>query len=378
MVFGVYLWTLFLFVSISAQDFKTIQDGIEYAELERTIDKAPVRMNLLRLDLTKVRLDVMHAMDSAIGTEKTSSIAARHGALAAINAGFFRLDTSIFAGDAAGVLKIDRKIVSEPYANRVALFINNKPAQTEVVIDHFTNQHSIEIKKQRIQISGLNRERKTDEIIIYTPFFFRTTLTNPDGVEIVVRKNKIRQILDRKGSSEIPADGFVISASGKMRDEILKSAKLGLKVRWLETFTNKMIPNGRIPAEDVNKTYSTFEDVTNGVPQLIKDGKIEITWEQEKTSKAFVETRHPRTAVAKLKDGKFLMITVDGRSESSGGIGLEDLAKLLLEFGATDAMNLDGGGSTTMFLDGKVVSKPSDKEGERRVSDAILVFPRKK
>jgi exopolysaccharide biosynthesis protein len=67
------------------------------------------------------------------------------------------------------------------------------------------------------------------------------------------------------------------------------------------------------------------------------------------------------------------MIAVDGRSESSGGIGLYDLANYLLELGATDAMNLDGGGSTTMFLDGKVVNHPSDKEGERKVSDAILV-----
>ena len=121
----------------------------------------------------------------------------------------------------------------------------------------------------------------------------------------------------------------------------------------------------------------TAEDITNGVPQLIKDGKIDITWEQEKTTKSFVETRHPRTAVAKLKDGKFLMITVDGRSESSGGIGLQDLAGYLLSLGAIDAMNLDGGGSTTMFLDGKVVNHPSDKEGERKVSDAILVTLRK-
>ena len=72
------------------------------------------------------------------------------------------------------------------------------------------------------------------------------------------------------------------------------------------------------------------------------------------------------------------MITVDGRSESSGGIGLADLASLLLELGAVDAMNLDGGGSTTMFLDGKIVNKPSDKERERKVSDALLVFPRGK
>jgi exopolysaccharide biosynthesis protein len=120
------------------------------------------------------------------------------------------------------------------------------------------------------------------------------------------------------------------------------------------------------------------EDIVGGVPQLIKDGRIDITWEQEKTTKAFVETRHPRTAVAKLKDGKFLMITVDGRSESSGGIGLQDLAEYLLSLGATDAMNLDGGGSTTMYLDGKVVNHPSDKEGERKISDAILVTPRKR
>ena len=72
------------------------------------------------------------------------------------------------------------------------------------------------------------------------------------------------------------------------------------------------------------------------------------------------------------------MITVDGRSESSGGIRLDDLAELLLKLGAIDAMNLDGGGSTTMFLNGKVVNSPSDKEGERKVGDAILVFPRKK
>jgi exopolysaccharide biosynthesis protein len=125
--------------------------------------------------------------------------------------------------------------------------------------------------------------------------------------------------------------------------------------------------------------FPTAEDIVGGFPQLIKNGRIEITWQQEKSSKEFVETRHPRTAVAKLKDGKFLMVTVDGRQAGySVGMNLNELAAFLLELGATDAMNLDGGGSTTMFLDGKIVNKPSDKEGERSVSDALLVFPRKK
>ena len=81
----VHLCLIFLCLAINAQEFKTIQDGIEYAEIERVIDKLPVKINLLRLDLTKVRLDVVHAFDAAIGVEKTSSIAARHGAFAAIN-----------------------------------------------------------------------------------------------------------------------------------------------------------------------------------------------------------------------------------------------------------------------------------------------------
>src|SRR3982751_3959940 len=84
-------------VNTTAQEFKSVHDGVEYAELAREISGQPVKMNLLRLDLTKVRIDVHHAMDAAIGTEKTSSIASRHNAVAAINAGFFRLDTSIFA-----------------------------------------------------------------------------------------------------------------------------------------------------------------------------------------------------------------------------------------------------------------------------------------
>lgn len=367
-----HLWLIFLCFSINAQDFKAIQDGIEYAEMTREVDKLPVKMNLLRLDLTKVRLDVVHAMDAAIGVEKTSSIAMRHGAFAAINAGFFRLDTSIFAGDASGVLVIDGKLLSESYANRISLSISNRKNETivgfykEKVIPFFR------IEKTDWEVSGINRERKTDELIIYTREFNRTTLTGKDGLEIIVQDGKVIWIADEKGSSQIPERGFVISASGKFRDELLGKIKVGQTIGM----NTRHYPD---KTQKVDKTVTRFiEDIVGGVPQLIKDGKIEITWEAEKSSKAFVETRHPRTAVAKLKDGKFLMVTVDGRSEASGGIGLQNLAEILLELGATDAMNLDGGGSTTMFLDGKVVNKPSDKEGERRVSDAILVFPRKK
>ena len=378
---SVVLVILSIAVSTFSQDFKIVHDGIEYAEVTREISGLKVNMNLLRLDLAKVRIDVVHAMDEAIGVEKTSSIASRYRALAAINAGFFRLDNSLYAGDAAGVLRIDTHDYSETYADRVALFIMNGrsvpgPDKSGVRISRYGVKLMIDIGKNRIDLSGLNRQRKENEIILFGPEFHRTTLTDSDGVEVVVRNSKIRQIIDGSGSTVIPDDGFVLSASGTTREELLKYARIGLKVTKLSS----MIAH----VDDMAEFYSPgtlhvlAEDIVGGVPQLIKNGKIDITWEQEKSTKAFVETRHPRTAVAKLKDGKFLMITVDGRSEISGGIGLQDLAEYLLSLGATDAMNLDGGGSTTMFLDGKVVNRPSDKEGERKVSDALLVMPRKR
>ena len=332
-------------------------------------------MNMLRLDLTKVRLDVVHAMDAAIGTERTSSIAIRHGAVAAINAGFFRLDTSIFAGDPAGILKIDHKDVSEPVSKRIAIFINNVADRTDVVFAHLEFRSWVEIGGRILTIDGINRERKENELIEYRPIFGRSTLTQPGGIELIVRNGKVTGIIDGAGSNDIPQGGYVLSANGTKREDILKWVRLGKKVKGYTALPG--LPIGSpVSAETENPPYG-YEDITNGVPRLIRNGRVDVTWEQEKASKSFVETRHPRTAVAKLKDGKFLMVTVDGRSESSGGIGLYDLANYLLELGATDAMNLDGGGSTTMFLDGRVVNHPSDKEGERKVSDAILVTLRK-
>ena len=73
-----------------------------------------------------------------------------------------------------------------------------------------------------------------------------------------------------------------------------------------------------------------------------------------------------------------LVATVDGRQPGvSAGMSLPELADLLLEFGGSEAINLDGGGSTTMVVNGKLVNNPSDQTGERPVSDAILMLPRR-
>ena len=250
-------------------------------------------------------------MDAAIGTELSSSIATRHRAFAAINAGFFRLDKSQFAGDAAGILMIDGHLLSEPLNNRIQLLINNNRDRTNVLIARTTLALAVKFGNHALNLTGINRERKKDDLIIYTPEFGRTTLTDGDGIEVVVEHGKAASLTTNIGNSVIPKDGFVISAGDKFREALADAADSPAPVSIVRTWD--------APADLAKDT--TNLDVVAGVPQLIKNGKIDMTWELEKSSKSFVETRHPRTAVAKLKDGKFLMITVDGRTESSGGIG---------------------------------------------------------
>ncbi len=363
-----FLGALCLFCgSLSAQEFKQVHPGVEYSSVEHQIGTEPVKIKLLRLDLTKVRIDVKLGMDVVVGTETTSSIARRHRAVAAINSGFFRLDTSIFAGDPAGALKIDGEILSEPYRDRSVIFIDNRRDRTHIDFARLGTKRTVEIRGREFPIDGINRERRDNELVLFTEAFHRTTLTGPDGLELIVKNGRIASILNGVGSSAIPVDGLLLSASGSARNEIMRTVRIGDRVRILAAVE----PVGD---EAVPPAIFNYEDHTNGVSMLLKDGAKVLTWEAERAPKSFAEARHPRTAVAKLKDGRVLLVTVDGRQPGvSVGMTLAELAGYLLTVGAVDAINLDGGGSTTMVLDGRVVNTPSDPNGERKVGAAIVV-----
>lgn len=371
------------------QNFRTVHDGVEYAQVQHKLGTDPVKINLLRLDLRKVRLDVHHALDKAIGLETTSSIARRKNAVAAINSGFFRLDKSEFAGDAAGILQIDGCLLSESQNNRSAIAIQNRGKQTVV---EFGNYRTSIIAgfgvDSEFTFSGINRERKVSEIVLYTPEYGPTTRTDSNGTEIILTDCEIRdfsrwcskaEIKQGSGNTGIPRNGFVFSIGKDAIERSNNVLSFAQRTNSRPLDFENIIRFAMKADFGKERSWDYFEDITNGVSRLIRNGKIDITWEAEKASRSFAETRHPRTAVAKLNDGKFLMITVDGRQPGvSVGMTLQELAEYLLSLGAVDAMNLDGGGSTTMFLDGKVVNTPSDKEGERKIGDAILVTLRKK
>lgn len=369
-----------------SQAFKTIAPGVEYLQLTRG-ESSPVEttgpwlINVLRVDPNRASLQVFHALDEGVGLETTSSLAARHKAVAAINGGYFRT-TGTFRGESVGSLMLDGKLISEPHNDRAAMGLVTQLERTQVLLGHLKFVGEISVGRLsgssrarpvrgevRRTVNGLNRPLSKDELLVFTPQFHKTTLTTPDGVEAVVRKGSVLTVRDRHGSSEIPSDGFVISAVGNSREWLVNNVRRGARI----SFSWRLAPLD--PKQE--PLWRRANTILGGGPQLIKDGRVDITNVQEKILPAFRNDRHPRTAFAKLKSGKLLLLTVDGRQPGiSVGMSLDMLASLLLEFGAGEAINLDGGGSTTMVVRDKVVNRPSDSGGERPVSDAILVFPK--
>ena len=352
---------------------EVIAPGIEHIQITRGYKSekdatGPWFINLLRIDLTRARLRMVHAMDEAVGLETVSSLAARYGALAAVNSGYFRT-TGTYRGDSVGIEVLNGKLLSESNNVRAAAGLIERDGKQELIFGHIKFSGQIIAGQAKHAIDGLNRPRGDNELIIFTPEFHRTTLTDPNGLELIVRRERIVERRDLKGSSAIPADGYVISVAGTARQWALEKLRVGTRVKlnldWSPTET------------ETADFWKQAANIIGGGPQLIKNGRVEITNAAEKILPSFVSDFHPRTAIARLKSGQILLVAVDGRQPGeSAGMSLTMLADLLIEFGAVEAINLDGGGSTTMVIRNKLVNKPSDATGERPVSDAILVFPR--
>ena len=351
-----------------------IAPGIEHLQITRGYKSekeatGPWFINMLRIDLTRARLRMVHALDEAVGLETVSSMATRYGALAAVNSGYFRT-TGTYRGDSVGVEVRDGKILSEPNNVRAAAGLIERDGKQEPIFGHIKFEGQLVAGTDaKHAIDGLNRPRGDNELIIFTPEFHRTTLTDPNGLELIVRRGRIVERRDLKGSSTIPADGFVISVAGTARQWALEKMRVETRVKLNLDWS---------PTEAAQAgSWKQAANIIGGGPQLIKNGRTEITNAAEKILPSFVSDGHPRTAIARLKSGQILLLTVDGRQPGESiGMSLTMLADLLLEFGAVEAINLDGGGSTAMVIKNKLVNKPSDATGERPVSDAILVYPR--
>ena len=339
----------------------------EVREIGRDIAsaEAPLRAQVLEVEPGSIAVQVAHARDAAIGLETTRDLARRRGAIAAVNGGFFRV-SGILAGESEGVLKIDGRLLSEPDRGRAGVGFFDEAGRVGAVFGRLGFCAEARLASgSGVAIDGINRERKPGEVVLYTPELHRTTLTDPSGTEVLVSGGKVIEIRRGAGSSTIPATGFVLSFAG----DAGAAFEIGDPVE-LET---RLVPRSGEGAE----LWSSAHSALGAGPLLLRGGRRVARPELESISRVFTEARHPRTAAAARADGTLLFVTVDGRNPDwSVGMSLPELTDLLLELGAVDAVNLDGGGSTTMVVRGESVNRPSDPAGDRANGDAILLFPR--
>jgi exopolysaccharide biosynthesis protein len=329
----------------------------------------PWKIHVLEADPETVEVRAAHAYDAAIGLETTADLALRRGAVAAVNGGYFLME-GLLAGDARGTLQVDGRLLSEPDRGRASVGFFTQDGATRSVFGRLAFQGWIQpANGDPIFLHGINRTRGPSEIVLFTPDFHRTTLTPPGGAEIVISYSRIAAIREGLGSSLIPSGGMVLSIGAERAAQILPRLRVGDTV-YVQT---RIVPLLSDTEDDWNKA----RHIVGGGPLLLWNRTRLEEPEVESISRVFSLARHPRSAAGVRADGTLLFVTVDGRRpEESVGMSLPELTDLMLELGAVSAINLDGGGSTTMVIDGKVVNHPSGSSA-RRNADAILIYPRK-
>ncbi len=342
---------------------------IQEIQHDLTHPEGPWRIHVLEVDPRRVEVRVAHAYDAAIGLETTAALALRRGALAAINGGYFRME-GLLAGDSRGTLQIEGRLLSEPDRGRAAVGFYDRDGIVRSVFGRLAFRGEVRVAEgEAIPFDGLNRHRELSEIVLYTPEFHRTTLTSSEGAEIIIQNEHITEIRQGSGSSVIPSAGAVLSIGSERVQEVLPRMRRGASIA---------VESDLLPLlSDSEGEWQKAEYIVSGGPLLLWKGRRLEEPEKESISRVFFLARHPRTAVGVKTDGTLLFVTVDGRQPAeSVGMSIPELTDLMLELGSLSAVNLDGGGSTTMVIEGRIVNRPSGSEGARRNADAILLYPR--
>jgi exopolysaccharide biosynthesis protein len=126
------------------------------------------------------------------------------------------------------------------------------------------------------------------------------------------------------------------------------------------------------PIDYRDATEWTVRDAVSAGPCLLRNGRLHVTADEEVFFGSSIPDVHPRSAAGRTIDGRLILMVVDGRQASSRGVYLEELAVLLRDIGAVDALNLDGGGSSALVVDGTLLNRPAGGNDEREVMSAIV------
>lgn len=334
---------------------EALAPGVVHEHRRQADRNGPLNVHVLRVDPKHPGVRLMPGMAKGgayFSREPVSAIARRYGALAGINGSYFSTKT----GEPLGMLMINGQLVSSNLMNRSVLAI---AGNGELTIDKTQLSTRLTLASgETYDFDGVNQQRGLNRMVLYTEHYGPTTFTPTGGREYsVLPDGTVLAISD--SNAPIPPGGYVISAHGQAAAWLEARVQVGAKLSM---------------KSPLHEFWPGVQHVLGGGPTLLREGRVAISALEEQFKPDITHGLAPRTAVGLTPSGEVLLVTVDGRQpQLSRGLSLAGLAYLLQQLGASEAMNMDGGGSTAMAIGPAIVNRPSDGV-ERPVNNALLVF----
>lgn len=352
---------------------ETLAGGIVYREY--TLPEGPWALQVLEIPrkLSGIELGVKVGSKTILGLEPLDMLAQRttspaRKSIAGVNGDFYIIQRGPYQGDPIGLCVADGELVSTPIKRSAAAILENG----EPVIDRFRLKATIRRPDgENVRIDGVNQQCPQNGLALLTTTFSDSTRPAEDTVALFAGpldrplapkgkyKLQVKEIRSAGTALAIPPKTVAILGNGAGR-----------------VFLEGLKPGDRITCTiDITPGSGNIRQAIGGGPRLLREGAVSIEAEAEGIGASFVTDRHPRTAFGFNKDRIFL-VTVDGRQPGySAGMSLTELADFMLRLGAREAVNLDGGGSTTMWVSGSVRNRPSDGR-VRPIANAIMIYAR--
>jgi hypothetical protein len=290
--------------------------------------------------------------------EREASVSAT---VAGVNGDFF----DVADGRPAGILIQDRVLHALPDSERSSIGISSTGT---LDIRRASWNAFWQGRGQRRPLTGLNEPANRGGITLFTPAWGAATPAAAGATEAVIHpfpavtpatdlSGNVVQF-GQGGNTPIPAGGAVLSATGGSAQKLAAEAPPGSRVviRYV-----------------LSAGWGDRLDALGGGPVLVRRGRA-VFRAFEEFSATILAPRLPRTAVGQRRDGSIVLVAVDGsRVGYSVGMTNYELAQELVRLGCMTASGLEPGASTTMAFEGQLLNRPSDRSGERAVSEALLV-----
>lgn len=369
-------------ISADTVSDRELASGVRHLELH--VPKEPWTIHLVTVDpyACGVSFRTVKGGDERVGREKTSAMVARIASrqempiLAAINGDFFSFDPP---GVSEGPQIRGEHVLKSEGGHREALEsrqLGIQPAfgvtrDGRPFIARVTTTGTLEVTAgYTAPFLGINAPARAGSIHLYTPFFGDATPPDSGAFEIVTRG--ILHDVDSNTTQAIVVGVDNLPSGVLLSEETAVFAGRGQGALFLRAFAQ---PGDTIQWQvDLAGAPDHPAELIGGFPLLLQEGQREEDPIGD-IRELFAERRHPRSAIGLHPDGTVFLVAVDGRHPGhSEGMTMEELTEFLEQLGLTEALNLDGGGSTTLVVEGSIANRPSDEEGERAVANALVVL----